>query len=120
MDETNKPSPVAETSAAEFTPEQGAAAQTQLEKMITPAIRQVIGTVFRGVLVSSQGVPPHVVLNVIARETGSLLAEAIQGDLMGVLKLRKDFKKAFEDGVTHAKIIQTPPSNVPPLKLNGG
>lgn len=102
------------TAAQPITP---AAALSQLEKMIDPVVRQVVGTVVRGLLVSAPGVPPHVLLNVIARQTGSLLAGALTADLATVLQLRKGFKDAFAAGVQNEKIQQNPIPQQPTMAV---
>ena len=94
------------TAAQQITP---AAALSQLEKMIDPVVRQVVGTVVRGLLVSAPGVPPHVLLNVIARQTGSLLAGALTADLATVTAAPEGLgKDAFAAGVQNEKIQQNP------------
>ncbi len=93
------------------------AALSQVEKMIDPVVRQVVGTVVRGLLVSAPGVPPHVLLNAIARQTGSLLAGAVTADLATVLSLRKGFKDAFAAGVQNEKITQNPVPQAPSMTV---
>lgn len=80
-----------------------ATAASKVEAAIEPAIRQVIGTMVRGLLVSAPGIPAHMVLNAVARQTGNLLADALAGDLSTLLRIRKGFKDAFAEGVQVAK-----------------
>src|ERR1700719_752994 len=63
----------------------------------------ILGTMIRGLLVSAQGIPAHMILESIARVTGGLLADSIAGDLGPVLKLRAGFKEAFDEGVRSSK-----------------
>ncbi len=79
----------------------------QLQRLHEP-LRQVIGTMIRGLLVSAPGIAPHVLLSAIAWECGNLVAGAVQGDLSTILQLRKSFKNSFDDGVAKAQIT-TPP-----------
>jgi hypothetical protein len=83
--------------------EQAAIAVSKVEAAIEPAVRQVVGTVLRGILVSAPGVPAHMLLNAVARVTGNLLADSLAGDLQTLLRLRKGFKDAFAEGVQAAK-----------------
>ena len=83
----------------------------QVEQMlatISPQIRAVLGTVFRGLMISVPGVPPHVVLQICCFETGNFAGSALQGDVIELIKLRKSFKDSFDDGLTKAKIVQAP------------
>jgi hypothetical protein len=68
-------------------------------------------------LVSAPGVPPHLLLNSIARQTGSLLAGAITADLATVLSMRKGFKDAFGNGVAREKVTQPPIPNGPSMTV---
>jgi hypothetical protein len=88
-----------------ITPE---AAASAIEQQLDPVVRQVIGTMIRGLLVSAPGIQPHILLNSIARQTGSLLAGAVTSDLATVLTLRKGMKDAFGNGVAKEKITQPP------------
>lgn len=76
----------------------------QARAVIDGQIRQVVGVNIRGLLVSAPGVPPHELLNSIARVTGMLLAESVVADLGTSLRMRTGFKEAFADG-----IAKTPP-----------
>ena len=96
---------------------EGAKINAALKGLDQP-IRQVIGTMMRGLMVSAPGVPPHVLLNAIAWQTGNLMAGAIQGDLATVLSLRKGFKDAFADGISKSAIA-TPPMPGAATKLSG-
>lgn len=80
----------------------------QLLATISPQIRAVLGTVFRGLMVSTPGVPPHVVLQICCFECGNFAGSALQGDVIELIKLRKSFKDSFEDGISKAKITQAP------------
>jgi hypothetical protein len=85
--------------------EQLAATTAQLEALAGP-VRQVIGTFMRGLLVSAPGFPPHIVLSVVAWQTGNLMAEAMQADIASAVQLRKMFMDSFSDGVRKAKMVQ--------------
>jgi len=90
----------------------GAASATQAQKieaLLAAGIRQVVGTMFRGIMVSAPGVPPHVVMNLIAKESGKIMAEAVNGELAAVLQLRTGFKKMFENGVNSVPSIRPLP-----------
>jgi hypothetical protein len=93
------------------------AATSAIEQQLDPVVRQVVGTVIRGLLVSAPGVPPHLLLNSIARQTGSLLAGAITADLATVLSMRKGFKDAFGNGVAREKVTQPPIPNGPSMTV---
>lgn len=93
------------------TPEQVAQIEAQLNA-IKPAVRQVMGTVIRGIMVSTN-VPPHVLLNCIAWETGNLLAGALNGDVMALIQVRKGINEAFAQGVRTAKMNAGPAPAMP-------
>jgi hypothetical protein len=81
---------------------------TAMEQAAGPVVRQVIGTVLRGLLVLSPGVPPQVLLAIIAWQTGNLLAGAFQSDLATTLTIRKNIKDGFADGITKTPIAHPP------------
>jgi hypothetical protein len=85
--------------------EQLAATTAQLEALSGP-VRQVIGTVMRGLLVSAPGYAPHIVMSVIAWQAGNIMAEAMQADIASSIQLRKLFMDSFSDGVRKAKLVQ--------------
>ena len=93
-------------------PQDRPASPRRIEDVIDPQVRQVVGVTVRGLLVSAPGVPPAELVKSIARQTGYALANSINGDLQAVLKLRREFKDAFDKGVSDVKIV--PPMNMPP------
>ena len=84
----------------------------QLVAALDPAIGQVIGTMIRGIIASSGGAPPHVILNLIAWKTGNFLATSVIAEVATSISLRQGFKAAFEDGIKKAP-MQTPPPSMP-------
>jgi hypothetical protein len=99
--------------------EQLAATTAQFQALAEP-VRQVVGTVLRGLLVSAPGFPPHVVMSVIAWQTGNLMADALQADIATAVTLRKLFMDLFCDGVRKAKIVHAPPPGAAGmLKVHG-
>lgn len=90
-------------------PDSGAAAKARA--VIDAQIRQIIGTLVRGILVSAPGVPAHEVLNSISRVTGGLVAESIVADLATQFQLRKGFKDSFDDGVKGTPMKQPGPDH---------
>jgi len=83
-----------------------AAAINNLNEMVAKPVRIVMGTMVRGLLISSPGVQPHIVMNAIAWQIGNMLASSIQSDnLPALLQLRKGFTDAFNDGMAKGKII---------------
>ena len=95
-------------------PPEAAPSQPISPEAATSAIEQQLDPV---VLVSAPGVPPHLLLNSIARQTGSLLAGAITADLATVLSMRKGFKDAFGNGVAREKVTQPPIPNGPSMTV---
>lgn len=87
--------------------------------VIEAQVRQVLGVLIRGLMVSAPGVPPEVLVNAIARQTGALLATSITGDLSSVLGVRKGFKDAFADGVAKTPVLPAVPPVAAPQKLHG-
>lgn len=90
------------------TPPLSADQQQQMQSLndLNAPIRQVVGTMIRGLLVSCPGVPPHVILSVVAWQTGNLIADAMVADLKTQFELRKTFKDSFHDGVKQAPLRQ--------------
>lgn len=109
--------------SAAHPPETDTGAAAKARAVLDAQIRQIIGTVVRGILVSAPGVPAHEVLNSISRVTGALVSEAVIADLAGHFQLRKGFKDAFHDGVKAAPMqqpgAQPPPQNVAQRLMNG-
>jgi hypothetical protein len=86
------------------------AGQTEVDKahaLIDERIRAPLGVMIRGLLVSLSGIPPHEILNSIARVTGKMEAEAIMADMATHFSMRKGFKEAFAKGISQA------PMNMP-------
>lgn len=92
------------------------ASMQQSEQML----RAVIGVTLRGLVSSSPGVPPQVLMAAIAWQVGNQMAEALAGELSALFVLRKGFIEAFTDGVQKAKIIQPPPAGAVPANLRSG
>lgn len=90
-------------------------AMTMLEQQVDPIVRQIVGNTIRGLLVSCPGVPPHILLNSIARQTGSLLAGAFTADLATTLSMRKGLKDAFGNAIAKEKIVQPPMPQPKPM-----
>jgi hypothetical protein len=109
VSETNGHAPSQEPTA-----EQLAQAANAL-KDVDDYVRQVVGTMMRGLLVSCPGIQHHVMLSAIAWQTGNLAADAIVADLKVHFELRKMFKKAFEDGVGNASMRQPPNTQAQPM-----
>lgn len=87
-------------------------------EMLDAQVRNILAIVLRGIMVSSPGVSPQMVLNAICRQTGSLCAGSIAGELAGVLAHRAGFKKAFEEGVQKAPLVQPPkPQPAPSTRM---
>ncbi len=87
--------------------------------MIQGSIRQVLTVTMRGMQATFTGIQPQVLMNMIAWQTGNLLASSFQADLAPTLMIRKGIKESFADGMEKAKILP-PPGPVPMPKLNGG
>lgn len=86
-----------------------AGALKSAEAVLDAQLRQPIGMMLRGIMVSCPGIPADAVLRSIARVTAGLMGDAIMGDVVPVLNIRAGFKKAFEDGLKAAP-IKTPPA----------
>ena len=89
-----------------------AAAEAQLDAQL----RLTIGIMFRGILVSSPGLPPDVLMKSIVRLVGEMIGNTIVGDLAPVLKLRRACKEAFEHALSKTPIQ---PDNRPMPNLTG-
>ena len=86
-----------------FTP--GSAAQ-KAEAVLDAYLSQVVGTMLRGILVSTSGFAPDVLVRSVGRVSGRLCASSLQADLVTTMNFRKALKDAFADGVA-----QAPPPN---------
>jgi hypothetical protein len=78
--------------------QQQSAQASAILNQITPPIRAALQTVIRGILTGYEGVPAHVLLQVVAFEVAYYSGQALQSDIATTLQLRGQFKKAFEDG----------------------
>lgn len=87
---------------------QPAFSQTKAEETLDVQIKQLVGCTMRGIMASAPGIPPHLVLESIARVTGQLLAGAIQADLSTHFIARKAFKDNFVKGIGSAPMGQMP------------
>lgn len=96
---------------------QAGTGQMTLDAQLDIQTRQIIGVMFRGLLVSAPGIPPDALIRSVARVTGEFCATAIVGDLAPVLVHRKAIKEAFTDAVGRAKVVPLPES--PKQPLNG-
>lgn len=84
------------------------------QMVLDAQVRQLLGILLRGLLVSAPGVQPHDLLNSVSRQTGSLVAGSLQGDLATMLRVRKGFKDAFAEGVQGVPIQQPGQAPEPP------
>src|SRR5208282_5901241 len=81
--------------------------------LVDAQVRPALGVVIRGLLVSFPGLPPHEILNSIARVAGKMMGESLMADMATHFRLRDDFKKAFADGVSQAPMkMPAPPGEV--------
>lgn len=99
--------------AAERAVETPKDAAQRARDLLDAQVRLIVGTVIRGLLVSAPGVQPVDLLNSICRETGNLVAGAVNGDIAAVLNIRSGFKKNFEFGVKKAPLLQQQ-TGIPP------
>ena len=86
---------------------------------ISPAVKAVVGTMIRGLMVSFPGVPPHVVLTMLSFETANFIGQALQGDIAMIAGIRKGYKEAFEEGLRKAPIVPPSKSGDMPTNLRG-
>ena len=84
------------------------------EEMIDSQVRQVLGVVIRGLMVSAPGVPAQMLACSIARITAEMISNGMAGDLAAILTVRKSVKEAFNDAIAKGKINQ-----LPAQRLNG-
>lgn len=96
------------------TPEMLVATAAQIEAL-TPGVKQVVGTMMRGLMVSAPGVPPHLLLSVFCWQCGNLCGEALVGDIASMIEIRNTFRESFLDGLQKAKLVQPiRPGAMPP------
>lgn len=118
MSETNGGAPPTEPTAP-AAPEKPAPppaptdAQTlALFQHLEAPLKHVIGTMVRGVMTGTPGVPPHLVLNAISWMTGHIVASSINADIATLVAVRRGFRECFEDGIKKTKMVQ-PPMQMP-------
>lgn len=101
-------------------PEEIAKQQAVLNKMDAP-MRAVLSTMIRGLLTAFPGVRAHVIMTMVAAQTGELLGAALQGDLMMLMQIRKGFMDAFNEGVRRNPPNSgvMPPQGAAPPNLRG-
>lgn len=97
-------------------PKQAESAQATAEMQIDAQLRQVVGIMFRGILVSAPGIPAQAIMASIARVTGELIGQAVVGELGPVLTIRRMCKEAFDKSLSAAPIKN--PATPPPMNLN--
>ena len=76
------------------------------EAVLDAQVRQVMGVMLRGLMVSAPGIDPATLLRSTARAMASLMCEAITGDLVPVLQVRAGFRKAFEETLKRMPVKQ--------------
>ena len=59
------------------------------------------------------GLPPQVLLGIIAHTTGQMLAGCVNGELQAMLTMRKLLKSQFEQGIQSVKVVQHPMTKLP-------
>ena len=69
-------------------------------------IRIVLETMIRGMAASCNGVPPELLLSVIAWHTGNSLADCVVAGMEHKARYRQLIKEAFDNGMQQA--LQTP------------
>lgn len=96
--------------------------QVVLSKMDAP-MRAVLSTMLRGLLTAFPGVPSHVIMTMVAAQTGELLGAALQGDLMTLINIRKGFIEAFNEGIRrnppNSGVMPPPPAGAAPSNMRG-
>jgi hypothetical protein len=89
------------------------ATQHMIDQM-TPLVRPAVQAVLRGVITGIAGVPPHVVMNLLAFEAGHFLGQSIQGDLTIMMNYRRQIKESFEAGCKATPLVRAPSDWQPP------
>lgn len=83
-----------------------AVATAKIKELVDQQVQQVMGIMIRGILVSSPGIPPNIVIPAIARACGKMLAMSITGSVEQTVKARGDMKAGFEDGLKQVPIMK--------------
>ena len=86
------------------------------DEQIDVQLRQAIGFMVRGILVSAPGVPPEMIAKSIARITGELIGQAVCGDIVAVLTIRRECKENFTKSMGDMPVRPLP--SVTSQKLN--
>lgn len=91
-----------------------AAQQPTTDEVIDTQLRQTLGFMIRGILVSAPGVSADVITRSIARITGELIGQAVVGPLTDVLTIRRMCKESFADGMSKIPVRDFAPGERPP------
>lgn len=93
---------------------------SSLAEQLDAQLRLPIGVMFRGILVSSPGVPADAIMKSMCRLVAEMIGNAIVGDLAPVLTIRRECKEAFDETLTKTPINpnQQPGSVQPAQKLS--
>ncbi len=85
-----------EAEMAALEPKAAPMSASHAESILDAQVMNVVGVVTRGLIVSSAGVPPDVLLRSMARCFARVVGEAIAGDLAPVFQVRASVREAFE------------------------
>lgn len=82
-------------------------------QVIEPIAKIGVSLLINGMTTATRGIDVATTLNSIAWQVGNQLANALEGDAIVLMQLRKGFQESFADGIQKAPIRQkgiiTPP-----------
>lgn len=85
------------------------------EAELSAKVRIILGAMLAGIVSSFPGAPPMLVMPIVAKHMGTLLAASVRGDMATMLALRKALKDGFGEGVASVDLASTvvkPPADI--------
>ena len=82
--------------------------RVSLDEQIDQQIRQALGFMVRGILISAPGLPADAIAKSISRVVGELVGRCVVGDLTAVLTVRRECKDAFSTQLGKMPIMPVP------------
>jgi hypothetical protein len=117
IEEIERTNAALEKSRADFTAAAvGTMGQEKAEAFLDATLLQFVGIGLRGLMVSTGGLPPDVILRSYARVFAKLIGEAMAGDIVPVFKARATIKETFLTALKAQPVKPAPPPARPAFR----